>query len=104
MGQSHRCLSGYRCFILYIDNYSRLSWVFFVRTITSAGICAVFREFKTMAELKLGPHQIARFHSDNGMGEYDSAEFRSILTESGISFEPAPPYTQHKSGVLEHMN
>ena len=96
-------LSGCRYYALYIDDYSRLSWVFFLRTKSSAEICAVFREFKNMVELKLGPHRIARFRSDNGKGEYDNAEFRSILTESGISFEPAPPYTQHKNGVSERM-
>ena len=26
-----------------------------------------------------------------------------ILAESGISFEPSPPYTQHKNGVAERM-
>jgi len=96
-------LSSCRYFILYIDDYSRLSWVFFLRTKTSAEICAVFREFKTMVELKFGPYRITRLRSDNGKGEYDNAEFRSILTESGISFEPAPPYTQHKNGISERM-
>ena len=44
--------SGCRYYILYIDDYSRQSWVFFLCSKTSAEICAVFREFKTMTELK----------------------------------------------------
>ena len=46
---------------------------------------------------------IARFRCDNGRGEYDNRLFRGILRVSGISFEPAPPYTQHKNGRSERM-
>jgi len=92
--------SGCRYYILYIDDYSRQSWVFFLRSMTSAEICTVFREFKTMTELKLST-RICRFQCDNGKGEYDNEEYRSIFKESGISFEPAPLYTQHKNGVAE---
>jgi hypothetical protein len=66
--------SGCRYYILYIDDYSRLSWVFFLCSKTSAEICTVFREFKTMVELKLAT-RIARFRCDNGKGEYDNEEF-----------------------------
>jgi len=95
--------SSCRYYILYIDDYSRLSWVYFLRTKTSAEICGVFCEFKSMVELKLQPLRITRFHSDNGKGEYDNSEVRTILKESGISFEPAPPYSQHKNGVSQRM-
>jgi len=97
MSQS-RC----RYYILYIDDFSRQSWVFFLRSKTSAEICAVFREFNTMTELKLST-RISPFGCNNQKGEYDIEEFRSILKESGISFEPAPPYTQHENGVAERM-
>jgi hypothetical protein len=46
---------------------------------------------------------IWRFRCDNGCGEYDNALFKGILTTSGIRFEPAPAYTQHKNGVSERM-
>jgi len=46
---------------------------------------------------------IARFRCDNGRGEYDNRLFREILRVLGISFEPAPPYTQHKNGKSERM-
>ena len=77
--------------------------MFFLRSKTSAEICAVFREFKASVELKHRPNRIARFRCDNGKGEYDNQSFRSILAESGISYEPSPPYTQHKNGVSERM-
>jgi len=53
-----------------------------------------------MTELKLST-RISRFRCDNGKGEYDNEEFRLILKESGISYEPALPYTLHKNGVAE---
>src|SRR5262249_28094661 len=40
---------------------------------------------------------------NNGRGEYDNNLFRSILRISGISFEPSPPYAQHKNGVSERI-
>jgi len=55
-----------------------------------------------VTELKLST-RISRFRCNNRKGEYDNEEFRSILKESGISFEPAPLYMQHKNGVAEHM-
>ena len=55
-----------------------------------------------MVELQLCPHKIARFRCDNSKEEYDNSAFRSILRESGITFEPSPLYAQHKnvSGCL----
>jgi len=42
-------------------------------------------------------------HQSDGKGEYDNEAFRSILTEFGITFEPSPPYTQHKNGISERV-
>ena len=39
----------------------------------------------------------------NARGEYDNSLMRGILRVSGISFEPSPPYSQHKNGVSERM-
>lgn len=77
--------SGCQYYILYIDDYSRLSWVYFLRSKTSAEICTVFREFKTMVELKFQPHRITRLRSDNGRGEYNNTKFRSILNQVYLS-------------------
>ena len=45
--------------------------------------------------------EIQRFRSDNGKGEYDNKQFRAILKEKGIAFEPSAPYTPHQNGVSE---
>ena len=47
--------------------------------------------------------KFSRFRCDNARGEYDNSLMRGILRVSGISFEPSPPYSQHKNGVSECM-
>jgi len=99
---SPQSLSGRQYYILYIDDFSRYTWVCFLRSKSSSEVCTVFRDFKNLVELQL-KHRITRFRCDNGKGEYDNEAFRSILTEYGITFEPSPPYTQHKNRVSERM-
>jgi len=61
------------------------------------------QEFLPRMEKAYPAWPIARVRCDNGKGEYDNRRFRGILGVSGISFEPAPPYTQHKNGKSERM-
>jgi transposase InsO family protein len=96
-------LSGFRYFIVYIDDYSRYTWVYFLRSKNATEVVSVFQEFQARAEKSLPGHAITRFRCDNGRGEYDNSLFRGILRVCGISFEPSPPYTQHKNGVSERM-
>ena len=95
--------SAYRYFILYIDDFSRSTWVYFLRSKKAEEVVAVFQEFQAMVDTKYSEYTIRRFRCDNGRGEYDNGFFRGILRVRGISFEPSPPYTQHKNGVSERM-
>jgi len=99
---SPQSLSGRRYYILYIDDFCRYTWVCFLHSKSSSELCTVFTDFKNLVELQL-KHRITRFRCDNGKREYDNEAFRSILTEYGITYEPSPPYTQHKNGVSERM-
>jgi len=76
-------------------------WCFFLKS--KKETVQAFRDFKTMTEKHSGD-KILRFRCDNGRAEYDNAEFRGILTENGISYEPSAPYTQNQNGVSERMN
>jgi transposase InsO family protein len=98
-------LSGFRYYIIYVDDYSRYTWIYFLRTKSTAEIVSVFVEFKNKIELEFHHNgfKITRFRCDNGKGEYDNKQFRQLLTDFGIAFEPSPPYTQHKNGVSERM-
>ena len=96
-------MGGARYFILYIDDFSRVSHVYFLRSKAAEEVVSVFKEFAKHIETQFPGHPIRRFRCDNGKGEYDNHLFRNILRQSGIAFEPSPPYTQHKNGVSERM-
>jgi hypothetical protein len=91
-----------RCYyIVYIDDFSRYTEVHFLVTKGAAEITSKFKTFK--AAVKNKGYIIRRFRSDNGTGEYNNAKFQKFLTDAGIQYEPAPPFTQHKNGVAERM-
>lgn len=94
-----------RYFIIFVDDYTRSVDVYFLSSKSAAVVTAIFREYKAKKEKEFlaQGYKIMRFRCDNGRGEYDNDLFRTILSENGISFEPAPPYTQHKNGVPERM-
>jgi transposase InsO family protein len=98
-------LSGFRYYIIYVDDYSRYTWIYFLRTKSTTEIVSIFIEFKNKIELEFHHNgfKITRFRCDNGKGEYDNKQFRQLLTDFGITFEPSPPYTQYKNGVSERM-
>jgi transposase InsO family protein len=93
-------IAGNRYFILYIDDYSRMSWIYFLRSKASKVVTKAFREFKATVENAFGL-RIRRFRCDNGRGEYSNEAFRTILSDNGITFEPCAPYTQSQNGVNE---
>jgi len=93
--------SGFRYFILYIDNFTRVTSVYFLQTKSSTEVVSVFQNLQARVEKQYPSWPITRFRCDNGRGEYDSSLFRGILRVGGIAFEPSPPYTQSKNGVSE---
>ena len=95
--------SGKRYFIVYIDDYSRTAFTYFLHTKTATEIVSVFQEFLSRVEAILHTVKFSRFRCDNATGEYDNSLMRGILRVSGISFEPSPPYSQHENGVSERM-
>ena len=112
-----------RYYIIYVDDYSRFTWVFFLKTKSSTEITGVFQSLMAYLHKHFPQWKILRFRCnngsgeytnsqfrgilrfccDNGSGEYNNSLFRGILRVTGIVFEPAPAYTQHKSGVSERM-
>jgi hypothetical protein len=94
-------VGGASYYIVYVDDFSRYTEVHFLVTKGAAEITSKFKTFKAAVETK--GHTIRRFRCDNGTGEYNNAEFQKVLTDSGIQYEPAPPFTQHKNGVAERM-
>jgi hypothetical protein len=93
---------GKRYYIVFIDDFSRWTFVYFLHTKDREACANAFREMQSYVKTQYGC-TIRRFRCDNGRGEYDNTLFRSILTTRGIRFEPAPAFTQHKNGVSERM-
>jgi hypothetical protein len=98
----HDSHGGARYYMVFIDDYSRWSFVYFLKNKDRQTCSNTFREMQKFVKTQFG-YDIKRFRCDNGKGEYNNALFKSILVNSGITFEPAPPYTQHKNGVSERM-
>ncbi len=93
-------ISGYTYFIVYIDDFTRMGWIYLLKSKSADDVCEVFIQFKAEVETATGL-SIQRFRCDNGTGEYDNNQFRGILAKAGTILEPSAPYTQHQNGVSE---
>lgn len=93
-------VSGSRYFIIFVDDATRFTWVYFLRTKSSEEVLRVFEQFKALVE-KEADASIRRFQCDNGTGEYSNRLFTDFLLTDGILFQPSAPYTQNQNGVSE---
>jgi transposase InsO family protein len=100
-GPIKHSIGGAQYYIIYIDDCTRYTEVYFLVTKTAEEISAKFRHYQAWVETQ--GFRIKRFRSDNGSGEYSNSVFLGLLGEKGITFEPSPPYTQHKNGTAERM-
>jgi len=92
-------IGGAQYYIIYIDDCTRYTEVYFLITKTAEEVSAKFQHYQAWVETQ-GFH-IKRFRSDNGSREYNNSIFLGLLGEKGITFEPSPAYTQHKNGTAE---
>ena len=86
-------------FIIFVDDYSRYTHVYILLDKKAETCIQAFQHFQ--AKLDNWGYDIKRFRCDNGRGEYNNRLFRGLLAARGISYEPSPPYTQHKNGLAE---
>ncbi|CAL2276373.1 unnamed protein product [Prunus armeniaca] len=93
-------LGGTRYFITFIDDYSRMCWVYFLRNKSEA--LHVFKKFKVMVELKSGYH-IKRLRTNRG-GEFNSHEFVQFCEELGIERQLTIAYSPQQNGVAKRKN
>jgi len=94
-------IGGAQYYIIYIDDCTRYTEVYFLITKTAEEILAKFQHYQAWVETQ-GFH-IKRFRSDYGSGEYNNSIFLGLVGEKGITLEPSPLYTQHKNGTAERM-
>jgi len=93
-------LSGYVYYVSFIDDYSRKTWVYFLKS--KDEVLGKFKEFKALVE-NLSERKIKTLRSDNG-GEYTSNEFGIFFIDVEIKRELATPYNPQQNGVEERKN
>ena len=81
-------LSGYEYYVTFFDNYSRNTWIYFLKT--KDEVYEKFKEFKALIE-NHSERRIKTLITDNG-GEYTSKEFEAFCKEVGIKRELTTPY------------
>ena len=89
-----------RYFVTFIDDFTRKTFVFFMKAKTK--VAEKFLEFKKLTETETGC-KICRFRSDNG-GEYVNQHLEAIFKRSRVAHEKTAPYCPEQNGVSERAN
>jgi transposase InsO family protein len=89
--------SGCKYFLTFIDDFSRRTWVYFLKL--KRKVFDKFLAYKAVVE-KQYRHQIQNLRTDNG-GEYVNNNFTSYCTTQGIQMKHTVPYTPQQNGVVE---
>ena len=87
-------------FMSFIDDNSRKSWIYFLKTKREA--LEKFKIFKALVENESGL-RLRALRTDNG-GEYMSHAFQDYLQSNGIRHELTAPYTPQQNGIAERLN
>jgi hypothetical protein len=87
-------------FMLIIDDYSRLTWVAFLKEKSEA--LEKFKVFKALIENQTGK-RLKAVRSDRG-GEFSSGNFKEFCDKHGIKREYTIPKTPQQNGVVERQN
>ena len=87
--RSHVSSRGYAYYVIFIDDFSRKAWIFFL--MANGEVFRCLKEFKALVENQIG-RKIKVQRSDNG-GEYVDREFVNFCASEGICREFTDPYT-----------
>ena len=97
---SSNSLSGYAYYVSFIDDFSRKTWVYFMKN--KDELFSKFKEFKALIENRT-ENKIKTFRSDNG-GEFTSNEFKELCRDLGIKRDLTNPYNLQQNWVVERKN
>jgi transposase InsO family protein len=93
-------LSGYDYYVTFIDDHSRKTWIYFMKTKDEVFIR--FQEFKALVENYTGM-KLMTLRFDNG-GEYTSKAFKDFCAGGGIKRELIVLYNPQQNRVAERKN
>ena len=91
--------SGYNYYVTFIDDHSRKTWIYFLKTKESKEVLNKFKEFKAQVE-NLSKTRIKILRSDNG-GEYTSTEFDNFWKKKELRGSYELPTILNKMGLLK---
>jgi transposase InsO family protein len=97
---TRRSLSGCEYYLTFIDDYSRKTWIYFLKA--KSEIFTRFQEFRALVENQSGK-KIKVLRSDNG-GEYSSRQFVDFCAQHGIKRQMTIPYNPQQNGVAERKS
>jgi len=92
--------SGKRYFLTFIDDFSRKTWIYFLKE--KSEVFGVFKKFKVIIENETDT-KIKAIRLDRG-GEYTSAEFMRYCEELDIKRLLTASYSPQQNGVAERKN
>ncbi|KAK1612620.1 hypothetical protein QYE76_036293 [Lolium multiflorum] len=100
-GPSHYdTLGGSKYGLVIVDDYSRYSWVFLLKSKDET-----YREFITFAKKaqRMYESEIKAIRTDNGT-EFKNYTMQEFVDDEGIKHEFSAPYTPQQNGVVERKN
>ncbi|KAK1684429.1 hypothetical protein QYE76_045277 [Lolium multiflorum] len=100
-GPSHYdTLGGRKYGLVIVDDYSRYSWVFLLKSKDET-----HREFITFAKKaqRMYESEIKAIRTDNGT-EFKNYSMQEFVDDEGIKHEFSAPYTPQQNGVVERKN
>jgi transposase InsO family protein len=97
---STKSLGGNEYYIVFIDDFSRFSWVYFLKKKSDA--VNAIKNFTNLIQTQFNT-TIKSFRTDNG-GEYINSEVESYLADNGIILQNSPPYEHESNGLAERFN
>lgn len=95
-----RSFSGAKYFITFIDDYSRKTFVYFIKN--KDEVFEIFKAWKVLVENQTNK-KLKKIRTDNGT-EYCNSKFQNYLKENGIVHQTTVPYSPEQNGVAERAN
>lgn len=93
-------LSGKYYYVVFIDDWSRYSWIYFLRQ--KSEVLQLFKYFHAMVQTQFNK-KIKILRTDSG-GEYISKEFNHFLATEGIIHQTSCPHQPQQNGVAERKH
>jgi transposase InsO family protein len=93
-------LSGCLYYVIFIDDYSRKCWIYFLKA--KSDTFDKFKEYKAFIEKQTTKH-IRILRTYNG-GVFESLQFEDFCKSTGIKRQLTVPYNPKKNDVAERKN